>query len=368
MNKLALLAAAPLSALLIPSPASAQPSPVHYWGTPTYAGAVPTATAYSGAGRVTQIATANGAWYALRSNGAVVAWGDNLDGEFGDGAKSGFTQTPARVAFPVGVQIAYLSNTGPQGSMLAVDITGHAWGWGFNRWGELCTGNTKHQLVPFAIPVPAPVTAIAGAGDHAFFESGGVTYACGANGHGDMGTGTGSTTPIVVPLPGPATALYASWENSGAIVDGTLYSWGYGAKGGVGNGTTSDADSPVAISLPAPVASAAFGGSLSTNGNALALTTDGALYAWGFDGDGQLGDNAAATQSSPEFISTPAPYVTVEAAGQSGYGITADGDLYAWGDASKGQFGVRRTGSPMVIATGIAQVSATANVVEDKAS
>jgi alpha-tubulin suppressor-like RCC1 family protein len=368
-KRIAALLAVIAAILIVPTTAAAQPSNVHYWGNSTYGGSTVRSSAYTGGGQITQVATANGAWYVLRANGQVTAWGGNTYGELGDGATSGFSTAPKRVAFPAGVSIAYLADTGPQGSMLAVDTTGRAWGWGYNKWGELCTGDMAMQLVPTPISVPGQVTAIAGAGDHTLIVSDGTLYECGGNGDGDLGIGstTPSTTPVIVPLSG-VTQVFASWRNSGALMDdGTLESWGYGAQGEVGNGSTDDALSPVAIPLPGAVTSASWGGSLKTNGTVLAVA-DGVTYSWGDDDSGQLGDGTNLSTDSPE--ATGASFVKVESGGTTGYGLTAGGQLFGWGDDSKGQLGDGGgpdAMTPQLIDTGITQISATANVVEDLA-
>ncbi len=373
IGSLGLALSAALLVLAIPQGAGAAQLPVvHYWGHSTGSFSVPKMAKYEAGGDIIQVATANSAWYVLKSNGGVEAWGNNEYGELGNGSTKS-TLTPVNVRFPRHVKIAFLANTGPQSSMLAVDTTGHAWGWGYDKHGELCTGNTSKQLVPFVIPVPASVTAIAGAGDHILIEDGGTLYGCGGNAYGDLGIGntTPSTKPVVISLPGVPSHLYASWRNSGALIDGTLYSWGYNALGEVGNGSTNDADRPVAISLPAPVTSAAWGGGLRRDGHVLALA-GGTMYAWGSDLHSQLGDGATSfSVTSPEKVTTPVPYVLVEAAGSTSFGLDASGNLYGWGDDTLAQLGHGRGGAvsqPAIIATGIAKVSATANVVDDEAS
>jgi alpha-tubulin suppressor-like RCC1 family protein len=371
---MALLAALPVALLIgLSSAAGASLPAVHYWGHATDSFSVPDLTSYTAGGDIVQVATANSAWYALKTNGGVEAWGNNEYGELGDGTKTS-TLTPVKVQFPLHVKIAFLANTGPQGSMLAVDKTGQAWGWGFNRFGELCTGPQAQKRITKPIPIQVPgkgkVTAIAGAGDHVLIVRDGTLYACGGNGDGDLGIGseTASTTPAVVPLSG-VTAVYASWRNSGALVGGHLYSWGYGALGEVGDGSTSDAESPMAVSLPASVTSAAWGGGLKNDGQVLAVA-GGITYAWGSDKDAQLGDGSQQLRVfSPEVIHPPKPYVLVETGGTTSFGLTAAGDLYGWGDDSQGQLGDGGGGNalvPVLTDTGIAQVSATANAVVDE--
>ena len=107
--------------------------------------------------------------------------------------------------------------------------------------------------------------------------SNGTVYAWGAGGNGELGNGTTTstqTTPVAVSLPSGVTATsIATGAGTGYAIgsNGTLYAWGYGGDGELGNGTTTAAQTtPVAVSLPAGVAPAALGSeSLSLSGYAV---------------------------------------------------------------------------------------------------
>src|SRR5580658_5158771 len=256
---------------------------VEYWGTAdggVFRVARPTAVAVSGT--IAQVATSNGAWYVLKADGTVWAWGAGQHGQLGDGGKTS-TLTPVKVRFPAGVKIAFLADVSPYDTELAVDTTGQPWGWGYNSNGQLCQGETRLTATPVKLPF-ARVTALSGAGDHALYVSNGTLYACGNNGYGDLGVGTTtpSHVPVVVPLSG-VTSVTSSWRTSGALVGGTYYSWGYNAMGTVGDGSTTDARTPRQISLPAPVSTVRLGGGGPKNGQTLALLSNGTMWAWGAD-------------------------------------------------------------------------------------
>ena len=89
-------------------------------------------------GRVVQIATSNSDGYALTSTGAVYAWGVNSYGELGDGALTPYETKAVEVDFPAGIKITSLPNPMPFDAGLAIDSTGHAWGWGLNASDDLC--------------------------------------------------------------------------------------------------------------------------------------------------------------------------------------------------------------------------------------
>jgi alpha-tubulin suppressor-like RCC1 family protein len=366
--RLTLFAAALIGTMMgIALPAGAQQSDAEYWGYSWPSTTVPNPTPDDFQGNVVQVATSNSTWYAIKANGSVKAWGVGNKGQLGNGTEQN-SMTPVTVQFPADVHIAYMADTSPQASALAVDTTGQVWGWGSNSYGELCT-STKHIDVPIKLPFTA-ATAIAGAGDHTLVVNDGALEACGGNVDGDLGDGstTQSYTPVTIPLTG-VTSVYASWRNSAALTStGQLYSWGYNGLGEVGNGTTTDAWSPVPITLAASVTSVALGGSGRTNGQVLAIA-GGHMYAWGSDAWSQLGDGQTTTAvTSPEAVNTPEPFVTVKTGGQTSYGIGTTGNLWAWGDNSMNQIGAAYPSSdptPVEIATGIIEVSTTLATVED---
>ena len=166
-------------------------------------------------------------------------------------------------------------------------------------------------------------------------------------------------TPSVV---GPESAdLAVAWENAGGESgaqdlalsgtspprDGSVYAWGYGGDGELGNGTTTDPQTtPVVVSLPAGVAATEVAAGQYTG---YAIGSDGNLYAWGYGADGELGNGTTAeAQTTPVVVSLPAGVTaTAVAAGQyTGYAIGSDGNLYAWGQGGVGQLGNGTTTEP----------------------
>jgi alpha-tubulin suppressor-like RCC1 family protein len=194
---------------------------------------------------------------------------------------------------------------------LALDTTGHVWGWGYNGSGQLCLGSTRMHTRPVRLPFSA-VTNYAGAGGHALYEAHGRVYACGRNASGELGDGTrrASMVPVRVRLPRSAhvRALVAAFANSGALLaGGAYYDWGYNARGQLGKGRMGRPSSrPLRVSLPHPVRQVFQGGSAPRNGQTLALLSNGALYAWGDGRQYQPGTGLARPQPSPVRIPSPA--------------------------------------------------------------
>ncbi len=326
-------------------------------------------------GPAAEVASSNSTQYALLTNGSVYAWGLGNVGQLGDGATKNSFTTAVRVRFPAGVKIASLPiDVMPYDTGLAVDTTGHVWGWGDNQGGELCLGHHNKHLTPVKLPF-SHVTAVAGAFDHALYDAHGRVWACGLNSLGELGDGTtkSSSTPVRVKHLGRAAhvrALVAAFANSGALLaSGKYLDWGTNGAGQLGTGAhRKRSDVPVTVTLPARVQQVTQGGSAPGNGQTLVLLTDGGLYAWGADGQGQLGDGKTKAESSPEPITPPSgvTYQALATSGATSYGISTTGDVYAWGGGQYGQIGDGTTDSspiPVKVASGATGISATADDV-----
>jgi len=327
----------------------------------------------NGAGRVTEIATSNSDGYALTTNGEVYAWGVNSYGELGDGHLTPYSITAVRVRFPAGVRITALPNPMPFDAGLAIDSEHRAFGWGLDGGGDLCAAgliDSRPKLIPLS-----DVTLATGALTHSLFYSRGHLFACGSDDAGELGNGStaSTTTPIrVIGLPAgqTVTALTSSWEGSGALLsDGRYYDWGYNAAGQLGDNTTTDSSRPVKVDLPAPVTRVFQGGSGKANGQTIAILSNGQIYDWGANSDGQLGNGTTTSSDTPIPLKVPAgvTFTKVNSGGFATYAISSTGQLWAWGSNSFGQLGlgpaVQTETQPTSVGTQLTQISSTAQNV-----
>jgi alpha-tubulin suppressor-like RCC1 family protein len=353
-------------------------APVERWGSFFADGAPNTDTAISPVpvplpGTVAEVGSSNSTEYALLTNGRLYAWGLGGEGELGDGNLVDSPAWPVRVDFPPGVKIASIpTDVMPYDTALAIDTRGRAWGWGDNADGELCLGDTMIRSTPVLLPF-SHVTALAGAADHDLYDAGGVVYACGQNVAGDLGTGhlAGTTRPArVVGLKGRAVvALVTSFANSGALLaSGRYFDWGYDGQGQLGDGIIGlSSDVPVPVHLPGRVTQVALGGSVFTNGQTLAMLSDGTLWSWGDNHGYQLGDRFTSAPQPAPMRFRPPPGVTyrfLATGAATSYAISTTGNVYAWGISFEGQAGDAETAVarfPVRIARGATQISATAN-------
>ena len=81
------------------------------------------------------------------------------------------------------------------------------------------------------------------------------------------------------------TAVASGEQHSLAVKnDGTVWAWGYNGRGELGDGTTTQRSSPVLVSGLTGVMAVEAG-----EFHSLAIKSDGTVWAWGYNGDGELG-------------------------------------------------------------------------------
>ena len=325
-------------------------------------------------GPIAEVGTSNSTEYALLTSGALYAWGVGTRGELGNGGTGNSFTTAVQVKFPAGVKIASIpADAMPYDTAFAIDTSGHAWGWGDNRGGELCLGSEKAYTTPVQLGF-SDVTSLAGAANHASYDAGGTVYSCGQNNDGELGDGSTKHTDVPVAVQGlkgqQVTTLVSGFANTGALLsDGRYFDWGWNGQGQLGDGTTgAPSDVPVQVSLPAAVTQVVQGGDAPKDGQTLVMLAGGALYAWGADGAYQLGTGIRKTEPSPVRFFPPSgvTYKFLATGGFTSYAIAAGGDVYAWGGNRYGELGNGTTVSsakPVVVETGATGISSTSNNV-----
>jgi alpha-tubulin suppressor-like RCC1 family protein len=293
---------------------------------------------------VTATARGGETGYALASSGAVYAWGQGDDGELGNGTLTS-SLTPVRVSFPNGTVIK--SITAGWQDAYALTSTGAVYAWGDGEFGALGNGGTSDSDVPVAVPLPSGTTITAlYAEDYGMLAltSAHTILGWGYDNEGELGNGTTGVdvlSPAAVRLPSgtSVTAIGGAAYNGFAITSaGTVLGWGYGAYGEVGNGAFTSSDVPVKVSLAAGTKVTAVTGGYYTS---YALTSTGHVLAWGYGDDGELGNGAQSNSSTPVTVSLPAgtKVAALSAEGYSGLIRTSAGRLLAWGFAGEGDLG-----------------------------
>jgi len=157
---------------------------------------------------------------------------------------------------------------------------------------------------------------------------------------GVKGTCTGSNTILIVAQPAGASgsilAFAAGANHSLAIKsNSTLYAWGQNGDNQLGLGDTNDRDTPNQIGSDTNWQTVSAG-----RYHTLAVKTNGTLYAWGYNGSGQLGLGDGIDRNTPTQVGTDTNWQTVAVGGYHTLAVKTNGTLYAWGQNSSGQLGL----------------------------
>ncbi|MBO3735699.1 RCC1 domain-containing protein [Glycomyces niveus] len=293
---------------------------------------------------VTAVSGGYGFSIALTTDGEVLAWGQNDVGQLGEDSFTNSTE-PVEVDLPDGVSIEAIAVGDDH--ILALTADGAVLAWGYNEWGQLGNGTNDESGVPVEVQLPAgtTVTAIeAGAGHSLALTAEGTVFAWGDNDFGQVGDGTTTerTTPVEIPLPDDATATMIAGGDDHSLAltsSGELLAWGYNGGGQIGDGTTTTRTSPVSVHLPADTEVAAIAG--ASGFQSFAITANGELLAWGDNSYGQIGDGTNTRRTEPVSVHMPdgTEVTAVDSGDDHAIALTSDGAVYGWGYNRYGQVG-----------------------------
>jgi alpha-tubulin suppressor-like RCC1 family protein len=291
----------------------------------------------------------------LSASGSPYTWGDGSYGKLGLGLS---VPPHGRSApFPVDTTASIAQVAVGRYHMLALLTNGRVLAWGHNGQGELGTSapvNEADNRVPAPVLLPdgSPLTgvkALAAGEFHslALLRNGSI-MAWGADFYGQLGTSAdddGAARPLLVEGITTAVGIAAGDDHSLAVLaDGTARAWGSDAFGQLGTSFDYDDDAatpqPVVSSLGTTVtgvAQVAAGAEHS-----LARMQDGSVRAWGNDIAGELGDDASYGDVT-DRRSTPVPVFRTSTAQLTGVAAVAagewnsmalmrDGTVRSWGE------------------------------------
>ncbi|MBI0071909.1 MULTISPECIES: InlB B-repeat-containing protein [Bifidobacterium] len=283
---------------------------------------------------------------AIDSVGTLYSWGNNSEGQLGRiPSASEPADRPGRVDVPDGTRFIQVS-AGDE-YVVAIDITNHLYSWGSNEKGQSGLGpihsssSVPNQVVPAVNSSKSFVQVSAGPNYALATCSDGIMYSWGDNSSGQLGrdtTGKGgdSTYPNPVPLPKGVkiTQVTAGGKASLALAsDGSVYSWGDNSNGQLGR--TPNASEPANQPYRMNTADGMSFSQVSAGyRHTLAIDSDGNAYSWGYG-----------STSQPSKVTLPDGVKTRHVSAGYDYSLAtgSDGNIYSWGDNSSGQLG-RDTG------------------------
>jgi alpha-tubulin suppressor-like RCC1 family protein len=266
-------------------------------------------------GVMTDIAAGDEFTVVVKSDGTVWAWGDNSVGQLGNGTTVANSIIPVQVSTLTGV------TTVIAGSQYAAALKsdGTVWTWGMNSVGQLGNGTTTNSSIPVQVGGVSGITAIAGGDDFVValknFRSNSTAWAWGNNSSGQLGNGTmnNSLSPVQVSALTNVAAIAAGTDHTNVTAieagtdhvvimksDGTVWAWGNNSNGQLGNGTTVNSSTPIQTSGMTGAAAIIAGLKYT-----LTLKNDGTIWAWGYNNAGQLGDGTTTDRWTPVQAQSP---------------------------------------------------------------
>ncbi|MEC4684421.1 MAG: RCC1 repeat-containing protein [Nitrospirota bacterium] len=258
---------------------------------------------------------------ALRTDGTVWTWGQNFNGQLGDGTRDN-SPVPVQVGLSDVTAIA-ARNTGS----IALKSDGTVWTWARDGY-----------FIPVQLNGLTDISAIAGGGNHSLaIKAVDTLWAWGKNFSGQLGDGTttDSYTPVKVSGLTDVNAVAGGLYHTVALKsDGTVWTWGWNEYGQLGDGTTIDSHIPIQVSGLTDIVAVAAG-----SGHTVVLKSDGAVWAWGGNSDGQLGDGTTIDSRIPIQVSGLTDIVAVAAGSGHTMALKSDGTVWAWGSNASGQLG-----------------------------
>ncbi|MFN8516972.1 MAG: S-layer homology domain-containing protein [Chloroflexia bacterium] len=277
--------------------------------------------------------------------------------------------------YPTGVGAAFAGSVNYRASsgtayLQVTPLPSRVWAWGYDASGQLGDGTVGDgaggggpRATPSRVVDPGgnltDVIAIAGGSFHSLaLKADGTVWAwghdcCGQLGDGTVGDGAGGTgdraTPVQVAGLTDVVAIAAGFIHSLALKrDGTVWAWGDDGNGQLGDGTVGDGAggagpraTPVQVVGLTGVVGIAAG-----SFHSLALKADDTVWAWGYDAAGQLGDGTvgdgaggAGSRATPSQVVSLSGVVAIAGGGFHSLALKADSTVWAWGNDGAGALG-----------------------------
>ena len=232
-------------------------------------------------------------------------------------------------------------------SALGIKTDGTMWGMGRNDFGLLGLGdnNSRNNIIVQRGPLRTWKSVSIG-GNLSYYSAAikidGTLWTCGLNSYGQLGlnilTTANRSSPIQVGTLTTWLSIATTYHAVALKTDGTLWSWGRNANGQLGQNWVTNTSAPVQIGTDTNWSSIAVGTDFS-----IALKTDGTLWAWGRNFYGQLSQNDTIDRSSPVQVGALTTWLAIAASYSNILAIKTDGTLWGWGWNNQGQIAIGST-------------------------
>lgn len=281
-----------------------------------------------------------------RTDQKTYCWGGL--GQSGDGTLGNSFYVPAVAV--LGKQLTWVGYGAGHGCGVE---SGKIWCWGGNSMGTLGDGGAASGRLPVQVSSNQTFATVGvGASFACGLTTAGAAYCWGAEFQGALGNGTIATTNFdyeTTPVPVLGGHVFGSisvghTHTCGLKADGSAYCWGRNSNGQLGDGTTTDRSQPVPVSGGLTFAKISAG-----QYNTCGVTSAGKGYCWGsyrYVGDSSIPSTGEWTEiETPRAIPGTHVFTDISAGWTHSCGITTSGAVYCWGDNFYGQIGNGTSGT-----------------------
>ena len=299
--------------------------------------------------------------FLIDSNDDVWAVGSNQYGQLGDGS------TIDRTVFQKIAGISDVQSVScSSGHCLALTKDGMVWAWGNNDYNQIERGLGEVVMTPTKLnnTINHVTGTLAAGKGHSLVIEDGMIYASGKGTDGQLGNDdqydSASVTQVLAPasITDPFTDIKAVAAGNGFSLalrtDSTLWAWGKDIRY-LTEQRYNTIDRPIQIIQGNGWLLSGIISISAKNDHWLALTKDGTVWAWGENGDGQLGIGSTTDKfdrivnvESAEGISNLHDVVAISAGGSHSLALKADGTVWAWGNNEYGQLGNGQTADALL--------------------
>lgn len=237
--------------------------------------------------------------FAIKEDGTLWAWGYNYYGQLGLGT----TDQAVRQIQQVGTDTNWVQIEGGLIHTIALKKDSSLWSFGSNIAGQLGFPQVTDTLVPARVDTHTYIDIAAGGFHNLAVRSDSTLWGWGDNGGLQVGSQF-SENVVGEPSLLDSTKTWMNVEcgfqySAAQKVDSTLYTWGFNGNGQLGHSSNQSA-----VGIPTLVDSLKKWRFVSAGSSFMhSILSDGTLWAWGFNGLGQLGTGNNSQQSTPIQVS-----------------------------------------------------------------
>ena len=304
---------------------------------------------------------------AIASDNNAYCWGENDDGALGNNST-----TPSLV--PVAVDTTGVLSgktiksiaTGEYHTC-AIASDNNIYCWGRNSAGQLGNNSTTDSHVPVAVNTAGVLS-----GKTIKSISIGYAYSCavasdnnaycwGHNAYGQLGNNsmTNSSVPVAVVATGVLSGKTikslssGEWYTCAIASDDKAYCWGDNSYGELGNNSTTQSSVPVAVTTTGVLSGKTVKAMSALVDSSCAIASDNQSYCWGYNGNGQLGNNSSVNSSVPVAVNTAGvlngkTILNIAIGGPHACALASDNQAYCWGNDGFGELGDNTTNNSLV--------------------